>query len=480
MQCFFGEQPRKMRFVTQYPFPFEGSAMFSHAKRFAAAACLCGAAFALGQPASAQVRQQPAPLRLFQINPNPQIAPGVSLQQYAFNVAVLGKAYKQVPPYLLGYSPYPQSVNFGPQYNPQIFRPAGYNPLLQPAYGPVLPPNVPNMGGYNPLYGGSPYTGGYTAGGVDPLAGGYSTAGAGGYNPYYWNPYNNGYMYSDAATLQSIGQLGISQEQARIMRETANQAKLDTRKKLVDTLAYIRANEYTFTKEQADISKRILERLQKTPTQQEVTSGKSLNVLIDDLSKFRKDQLHGPTVTLDEDILKQLIVSSPGPNGNIGLLRDNGRFSFPTVFDDKLFDPKLKKDIELQAQELFQQSLNGKLDKNALKDLQSNLRTLRETLTKNLNQLLGQNYLDGQRFLDDFDSALLALDRGAAPLNYDYQQKFAKGGRTVIEVIEYMTSRGLKFVPATSGDERAYNALQTALAAHSLAVHNQVSAAPKE
>ena len=58
--------------------------------------------------------------------------------------------------------------------------------------------------------------------------------------------------------------------------------------------------------------------------------------------------------------------------GSIGLLRDNGRFAWPSVFDEKFFDPKLKKDVEVQAQELFQQSLNAKVDKNALKDLKAN------------------------------------------------------------------------------------------------------------
>ena len=78
---------------------------------------------------------------------------------------------------------------------------------------------------------------------------------------------------------------------------------------------------------------------------------------------------------------------------------------------------------------------------------------------------------------DEFDNAVVALDRGDATLNLDFQQKFAKGGKTVQELVEYMNSKGLKFAPATPGDERAYQALQTALAAHSLSVYGQVSSA---
>src|SRR5262249_11494215 len=177
---------------------------------------------------------------------------------------------------------------------------------------------------------------------------------------------------------------------------------------------------YTFTQEQADIAKRIHERMMKTPTPAEVASGKSSNVLIGELGKFSGKQLRGNTVTLDEDVLKMLNVAGSNSPGNIGLLRDNGRFAWPSVFEEKFFDPKLKKDVEVQAQELYQQSLNAKLDKNVLKDLKANLRVLRETLTKNRTEVLTQNYLEGQRFLDEFDNAAVALDRGDAVLNLDF------------------------------------------------------------
>jgi hypothetical protein len=50
------------------------------------------------------------------INPNPVIAPGLTLQQYAYNTAVIGRALSNVPPYALGYNPYPAVVNYGPVY----------------------------------------------------------------------------------------------------------------------------------------------------------------------------------------------------------------------------------------------------------------------------------------------------------------------------------------------------------------------------
>jgi hypothetical protein len=76
------------------------------------------------------------------INYNPYIAPGLTLQQYAYNTAVLGQAYSSVPPYALGYNPYPQVINYGPVYRtygyPYLTGYAGYNPYLSYYYNPSL------------------------------------------------------------------------------------------------------------------------------------------------------------------------------------------------------------------------------------------------------------------------------------------------------------------------------------------------------
>src|SRR5262245_17496241 len=47
-------------------------------------------------------------------NPNYFVAPGLTLNQAAYNVRVLGSAYQSVPPYALGYNPYVRSVYYNP------------------------------------------------------------------------------------------------------------------------------------------------------------------------------------------------------------------------------------------------------------------------------------------------------------------------------------------------------------------------------
>jgi len=298
----------------------------------------------------------------------------------------------------------------------------------------------------------------------------------------YYNGYGYGGDYSTAYELQAIGQLGLNQEQARILREQALQAKLDTRKKLVDTLAYIRANQYGFTQEQADIAKRLLERVQAAPTTTEVATGKSLNILLKDLSKFSTKQLSARTYTLDEDILKLLNVT--GGHGNLALLRNDGQIPWPGVFSNTTVLPeKMREDMDNYAKLLYYQAANnagGKVDPNVLRNMELASDKLRDNLKKNINNVGGSpNYLEGTRFLDDLDAAILALRKLDAGAYLDFNQRFARGGKTVQELVEYMSKNGLSFAPSMPGDERAYQAVQTALAAQSVALHGEVAAAGK-
>ena len=99
---------------------------------------------------------------------NPQIAPGLSLQQAAYNAAVMGNAYAQVPPYALGYNPYV----------------GGPTLAITPGYGqPVCPldqPELQPLHGVRGSLGTSPYSLSTTGGGdaLHPSYGGY-----GGYGP---------------------------------------------------------------------------------------------------------------------------------------------------------------------------------------------------------------------------------------------------------------------------------------------------------
>jgi hypothetical protein len=101
------------------------------------------------------------------IDPNPFIAPGVTLGQWAYNTRVVGRALASYPPYLYGYNPYPQVVNYGPVYRTPTPMYVGNAWWRTPGYPPY---SLYPYAGYTPY---SPY-----------LNAGYALP-----NNYYVNPY---------------------------------------------------------------------------------------------------------------------------------------------------------------------------------------------------------------------------------------------------------------------------------------------------
>lgn len=119
-----------------------------------AGALTVAAIFGLTNLASAQPLRRPIvvpPLSSYQApyNPNYYIAPGLTVNQYAYNLATIGRAYQQIPPYVFGYNPYPPMINTAPSYvTPNVYTPY-VSPYMASPYAGVY------SGYYSPygLYG---------------------------------------------------------------------------------------------------------------------------------------------------------------------------------------------------------------------------------------------------------------------------------------------------------------------------------------
>src|SRR4051794_21378938 len=107
-----------------------------------AVAALVGAPTAQAQvPIRSGVTYRQSPL--FSVNPY--------LARDAYNLQFAGRAigafYNSIPPYALGYNPYPSAINYGPAYNTVA---PGVNPYLATGYGlgggPAPPTSDPPPG----------------------------------------------------------------------------------------------------------------------------------------------------------------------------------------------------------------------------------------------------------------------------------------------------------------------------------------------
>jgi hypothetical protein len=337
--------------------------------------------------------------------------------------------------------------------------------------GLALPYNTP---AYNPYasFGVNPYTplgatalpgaAGVGAGTANP----YLPLSGAGYDPYTSNPYYSPLSYGGnsqgltlmgaADVMRSYGNVITSQEQARLLREQYNQAQLETAKKDFDLKMYIKANTPSYSEEQDRMAKDTLKRIQNHSNPVEVSGGKSLNYLLDDVRKHRGKDFNFGKIDLPEDILKQINVTTG--NNSLGVLRDGGKLNWPTALLD-LVPTETRKDMEALAKNAVQNAAKGQVDRNALKDLDTQVEVIRNDLLKKANDIPTPQYLEAKRFLNDLDEARVAINSGEAKAQFDYQALVSDGKiRDINDLITQMVNRGWRFAPATHMDEAAYRA----------------------
>ena len=269
--------------------------------------------------------------------------------------------------------------------------------------------------------------------------------------------------------MRAYGQLGLTSEQARVLREVATQAQLDTEKKAFDLKAYETAYTPTLADKQKKINRQQLVRIQHASTPSEIWSGKAHNILLKDLvEKNLSKPLKLHPLPLNEKLMSHINVTAKGGFGNIGLLRNDGRFEWPLALQE-IATAEEQKNMAVDAQDAYRRARDNMKVANLEEDLSAGVASLRERLLKRANDMPTDQYLAAKRFLNYFDSALAAIKAGDVRRNIDFHKEFSGEGKTIQDLIDYMGKHGLRYAPAVTGDEDAYQALHSLLTAYSLA-----------
>jgi hypothetical protein len=206
--------------------------------------------------------------------------------------------------------------------------------------------------------------------------------------------------------------------------------------------------------------KQAAKRVHTPPTADEIASGAALNELLDGLAQARK-QAAPKSGPLADNLLSRLNVTKARSSDSIGLLR-NGQFTWPEAVS-QLIPQAEQTQIEQQVRNLYEQARRGQPDMALLASLRSAIGKTAAELATKVNDLPNEQYREGKRFLSGFTAALNAIGNGELAATTELQQ-FARGGKDVKELAEFMLNRGLRFAPAAAEDAAAYRAVYDALA----------------
>jgi len=322
--------------------------------------------------------------------------------------------------------------------------------------------------------GGNPWAGGTL--GLSPYGvGGYGLATQPGYSggydpPYQYNPpyfgYRqdpmNGYLTGVASVTSATGQYWKDIQSARLTREEAHRSAFETARKRLELQRWAEAQKPK-TQDIIDATVRSdLDRARRDAPMTEVVSGKSLNDLLNNVRKLGRLS-RGPNISLEEDTLKHVNLTSPAVSGNVGMLKDGGKITWPLSLQEKQFEDlrtRLARNIE-QAVEAIKTDRDGKVEPRLMRDIEADRRALAEMVKNSQDDLTIGQYLEAQRFMGQLSAAVSAL-KDPQVKKY-FSNTWNAKGKTVAELMEHMKTEGLNFGAAGPGDEAAYMALYYAL-----------------
>jgi hypothetical protein len=286
--------------------------------------------------------------------------------------------------------------------------------------------------------------------------------GPGYYPPYgYYESDIGGYLRGTADIITAQGQWFKDVQNALAMKEKYKQEQLNTRRKKLEEYLYERERTPTAEDERQRQLQLQISRSLNNPPPSEIWSGQALNNIIADIRKVEEKNPNRPSINLDDDVLRHLNLS-PGI-GNPGLLRNDGRLHWPLTLQGDDFKNQ-RELLNSLAPEAVRQAVNGRVDPGSLRDMVDSVAKMRQTLAANIKDLTPNQFIEANRFLNQFDDALKILGRpDAGDL---IRPQLAGKSTNVADLLKYMGDKGLLFAPAVTGDESAYQAIHRALVAY--------------
>lgn len=278
----------------------------------------------------------------------------------------------------------------------------------------------------------------------------------------YWgytdNPYAS-YLHGAADVIRSQGEFTFMRQEAVLRRQKVREAKLENRRKELEQWDWERAFWTKSVEEQRQrVREAQIERSRNDPPLTEIWSAMALNDLLGELKRSRGELSAGASVPVEPEWLEHVHVTSGKGRGNVGLLK-RGRVPWPLLLGSPQFDGE-RKAIDRLMKDVCEEARRGHRIDESLRQLQGQVAALQKKLRAANKNTEPNAWIHVQSFLRDLDAALAGLERPDAAFYLLPVQ-----GKTVAEVVEYMTRKGVDFAPATCGDERHYRALYSALAA---------------
>lgn len=288
--------------------------------------------------------------------------------------------------------------------------------------------------------------------------------------PTVYAPYagRGGQLAGGAEMVQAQGQFMNDQEQARITREKAYQEFLKSKKDKFELDRYIEKNTPTYTELQEKNNAMKTRRILNNPTEAEITTGASLNIMLPLVQQMTDQGIAGPPAPLDQATLNRINVKAPNFSGHLAIFKDGGKVKWPIAVRGR----ELQKELAAALPDAVAAAQDDTLELKTYNKLRKDVKDLREQVAADYrkNQIDLGSFLAADQFLEDLNFAIGDLTMAGAPKALSGAT--ALKGRNVQEMVQNMTKQGLTFAPATPGNEDAYYSLQNSMSRYAISANH--------
>jgi hypothetical protein len=283
--------------------------------------------------------------------------------------------------------------------------------------------------------------------------------------PAYFNPYYGyGYGYDPvggalngvASVTAANAQYQLTIQQARQQREGVVSAQIDNRRKRFDELRYEQANTPTLEERREMDRLTALQRSRNNPPQTEIWSGQSLNNILTEIKQMQARGVPGPSVPLDDEILRHINLTDGTTQGSVGPFRSD-KLLWPLALKSPRFKEEREQIDRLGPLAMRQAASTSGVEDETLTGLIDATKKLQKKIVDSVEELSPTEFIQSRRYANELQDAVRTLQN---PNVKQYVAgKWVAKGQTVNELVTYMTGQGLKFAPATSADSFAYTSL---------------------
>jgi hypothetical protein len=272
-----------------------------------------------------------------------------------------------------------------------------------------------------------------------------------------------GYLEGAASAIKAQGEFKIQEQQVKITKEQANQAKLETRRKSFDQYLYERNKRPTIEDDREKARLERVRRARNKPPLNEIWSGYALNTLLDAIQKMHTQRIAGPTVPLEPESLQRINVSTGVNEANLGVLKDAGRLRWPLTLRTSPYKTERQR-LDKLASQAYSQASRGSVEADTIMDMSQSVDKLYAKLKRNISKVSANDYIKSKRYLNELEKSVKMLDD--PNVGNFATRKWSAQGDNVGALVMNMTQQGLRFASATQGDEAAYTALHSAMVAY--------------